>query len=569
MGVGQQSQTPDLSGGLTPIQASAATPAAAPAAAPAPAGAPDLSGGLVPKADAAPDLSGGLIPKADPPGIWDHVNKIAQEALRASPIGDIHDSAKAVQDWAAKKMSPANPHMLGTDPTFGPTENFAVGALRDTAGLVAGATTPKGLVTAAGVALAPEVAGPIMAGHGIYNAIHSWGNMLNPDVMQNELNSAAEVVGGAAASRGGASERASAGFPDELAKAKAAKMDAIQKAVPPTPTTPYEPADLEHAMPYLEAEHATTAIDSPVAMQEAATKAVNKIEMRVTKAIQADPTRVIKGNPLADAQAVLKGNVRRDFYAAGMKELEQYDLGFEREGGVKDPPMTLEKADTIRKQLNADNRRVLNANKGDIDLARSTDPGFAAREAVANSLRNGIYDELDGMGFKMTGIKDSRALRADEGSLLQVRKAAQKQEFNGEKPVAGTEKGGAIRKKAGAVAKAGLRTGGATLGAKVAGPIGAAGGEMAGDFAGGIAEKLIRGEKLTREELIQNAFEPAPTQPGAAVNPRAVAGASAGNEGQQEIHFRASDGSMHAIPANENALAHAKVIDPGLQVVPE
>ena len=495
--------------------------------------------------------------------------RLAQAALDLTPVGDLHRSAQAVHDWAAEKASPANPHMQG------PLATYGEGVLRDTAGLISGATSPEGVATAGAAVAAPEIVGPAMVVHGVHNMIQSWGSLKNPDVLQNELNSAAEVAGGVGAT--GEALRAGGGPGTQLVKQASAeraqaaapdvKLDAFKKAVPPSKTTPYSDTDVMKSLPYLEKEHLAESIDSPLALRGAADKAIDSIETRVADAIASDPSRLIKTSPIEFARNALKGSVRRDFLAAGLKELENYDLGWEREGGKVDEPLTLQKADDIRAQLNQENKAVLLKNNYDIHTARTTDPAFAAREAAAEALRNGVYDELQEMGFK-----DMRNLRLDEGSLLKIRNATLKQEFNGEKPVAGTEKGGALRKKVAGAVRGGSRALGAAAGAHVAGTPGALAGEAIGDVAGGVAGKAVEGGKMTRGDLIKQAFSPVPVpQPVQGVAGTAAAGAAgaAAGNANQEIHFRASDGSMHAIPANENALAHAKQIDPGLQVVTE
>ena len=79
-----------------------------------------------------------------------------------------------------------------------PAETFGTGVVRDAAGLVKGVTSPEGLATTAATIAAPEVMGPALVGHGIYSAVKGWGDLKNPDVLQNELNAGAEAVGGAA-----------------------------------------------------------------------------------------------------------------------------------------------------------------------------------------------------------------------------------------------------------------------------------------------------------------------------------------------------------------------------------
>lgn len=512
-------------------------------------------------------------------GIMDHVKKVAQSVIDMTPIGDLHDSAKAVQDWAAEKMSPANPHMLGTDPTFGPTENFAVGALRDTAGLVAGATSPAGVGTIAAGIAAPEVVGPVMVVHGIHGMIQGWDdsksakdNLLNPDTLQGELNSAAEVTGGAAGT--GEAMKTRGGPVAQLARQKIAgrgaaaapdaQLQAFKTAVPPTKTNPYTDTDVVRARPYLEAEHQIEPIDSPGALREASTRAVEKIETRVADAIKTDPSRLLKFNPLEFARNALREGVPRDTVALGLKELERYDLGFQRGADeIPEKPLTLQRADDIRAQLNAANKSVLDKSGSDINTARQTDPAFMAREAAAEGLRIGIYGELKEMGFP-----DMDVLRRDEGALLKIRNAASRQDPTGAKPAPGAKKpGGVVRKAAAGTVRHGAKAAGAAIGAH-AGTGGAIAGYEVGGMVGEPAASAIEGVKPTRASVLSQAFSPVPVPQPVQMGGAGAVGAVAGNA-QQEIHFRASDGSLHAIPANENALAHAKQIDPGLQVVPE
>jgi len=202
-----------------------------------------------------------------------------------------------------------------------------------------------------------------------------------------------------------------------------------------------------------------------------------------------------------------------------------------------------------------------------LHTARSVDPGFAAREAAAEALRNGIYN-----GLKEQGFTDAEALRHTEGSLLKIRNASLKQEFNGEKTVAGTEKGGTTRKAAGKVAKVGIRGGAAAVGAHVGGPLGAGAADVLATPAAEAAERAIAPGKMTKNDLIQRAFTPAPVvRPVQVTGQGAAAGATgtaAAHSETDRIFFRASDGSMHSIPGNENALAHARHIDPNLEVMP-
>ena len=526
---------------------------------PAPTGTFDATPYQAPKPTGTFDSTPYQAP-AQKPSIMDHVNKLASYALEATPLGPLHDAADAVQKWAAGKTSPENPHMLSPAATAG------LGAVRDTAGLVSGATSPAGVATIGAGIVAPEVVGPLMVAHGVHNVVEGWGDLKNPDVLQQELNSAAEVVGGAAST--GEAFKPGGGGPMNLAvrrrmalknaaKAPDEQLTAFKQAIPQSKAAPYEDADVQAARPYLEAEHnGANPIDSPVGFRDAANAAVEKIEAKVSEAIKSDPTRTIKTNPLADARQTLKGSVRKDFEAAGLKELDNYFTDGQ--------PITLQQADDIRAQLNQENKATLLRNNYDLHTARTTDPAFSAREAAAKSLRTGVYDELEEMGFK-----DMRAIRLDEGSLLKLRNASLRQEYNGERGVSGTES--PVRKKVAGAVKAGGRMVGAGVGAHAGGSLGAVGGEAAGGLIADKAADLISPGKLTHNALLKKAFGPAPGSipqggvTGANAASAATEGAAANNG---NIYFRASDGSEHAIPDNPNALAHAKSIDPGLQLIP-
>jgi hypothetical protein len=403
--------------------------------------------------------------------------------------------------------------------------------------------------------------------------IQGWGDSRNPDVLQNELNSAAEVAGGAAATgeamrtgggpitqqvRKNIADKVAAKIPDQ-------QLTDFKNAVPPSKSAPYTDVDYHNARPYLEAEHsAATPIDSPLGLRDAADSAIGKIEDKIADRIQARPEEQITTNPIEVARQALKGSVRTDFLQAGLKELENYPLGFERAGGEVDPPLTLQRADDIRWQLNQDNKAVLAKNNYDLNTARATDPGFAAREAAAEALRNGIYDKLEQLGFK-----DTRAMRRDEGSLMKIRNASMKQEFNGEKAVRGTQATSPARKVAGKVAKTAAVAGGAALGSTL-GPLGAAGGAEAGVMAGNLAERAIAPGPMTRSALLDRAFSSVsaarPVQITSQTARAAGAGSTAANSGR--ILFRASDNSLHSVPDNGAAINHARQIDPGLEILP-
>jgi len=108
-------------------------------------------------------------------------------------------------------------------------------------------------------------------------------------------------------------------------------------------------------------------------------------------------------------------------------------------------------------------------------------------------------------------------------------------------------------------------------------------------LAAGVATGGLHGAAVAALPVLDKTFNSGPASFGRAVKavarptegiaPKVVAGATAAknageavaaNAGAQlgRIFFTASDGSTHSIPDNENALAHAKSIDPNLQVHP-
>ena len=216
------------------------------------------------------------------------------------------------------------------------------------------------------------------------------------------------------------------------------------RAIPPTKTTPYGPDDYQAARQYLEQEHPVGPQNgaSVESVRDAADSGIKNIENRVHDLVQIVPNDPIKSNPLEDVEAELSANPRgQQFVKAGLKELEGLNL---------DNP-TMAEADDIRGQLNAENRAVLKKNSYDLETARKADPGFAAREVAAESLRTGIYGQLADRGIgtpdSMNGIGVDE-LRQQEGSLIKIRNAAQNQIFNGSKTVSGSAEAGPVRQLA-------------------------------------------------------------------------------------------------------------------------
>ena len=210
----------------------------------------------------------------------------------------------------------------------------------------------------------------------------------------------------------------------------------FKKAIPATKTNPYTDNDLVVANNYLEPQHTDVEpIRSVQHTVDALNSSIEGIENKISEAVNIIPNEPITTNVLNDVKSALEKNERGDeFVNAGMKEIEGLNLD----------NVNMSRADAVRRQLNLENKAILKKNNYDLAAARAADPGFAAREAAAASLRKGIYDQ-----FKEHGIEGSEELRQEEGSLLKVRDAAQAQIFNGDKVIKGSGGGTLGRRMAG------------------------------------------------------------------------------------------------------------------------
>lgn len=279
-----------------------------------------------------------------------------------------------------------------------------------------------------------------------------------------------------------ASERRASG---KIEKINGQQVSDLMKAAPPSQSTPYDMNSIRRARPYLESEHSSSPINSVESLRDAADSAVTQIEERVGQYIYANPRDQIGVDPLSAARRALARIPRADAMAAGLKELEGMGLS-------KD--MTVAQADAARLQLNAENRAVLERNNYDQSTARKVDPGFAAREAASEALRDGVYGRLEARG-----IEGVRELRQDEGALLSIRNAAQRQIYLGDKNVAGTGAQSPARR----IAARGVTLAGAGVGAAAAGPAGAIVGAAVGNEVG----RTIARPPMSRDALVARSFE--------------------------------------------------------------
>lgn len=276
---------------------------------------------------------------------------------------------------------------------------------------------------------------------------------------------------------------------DRQTKAIAGAKEDFQKAIPSAPSgkAAYTDRDYEVARGYLEHHHQNIQeVGSVQDVYDAFDHTQKDIENQIAPYVQRYAREPISTNVRMDVRDALAENPRADFVEQGMRELENYNL--------IDP--TIEEADTIRKQLNDENRAILSKNHWDIDTALGVDPTFAARYAAAESLRNGIYDT-----FEDKGVRGIRELRQDEASIIKLRNAAERQLVRADKRVRGSGESGNIRKAIGkyaAVTGTGL---GAGIGAATGIPGAAEGGAIAGELAGKKLGKLIAPGDSTRDEL--------------------------------------------------------------------
>ena len=504
------------------------------------------------------------------PSTWDTIK-------RYSGYEGLHNVIDTASDYY--KQQAANRERANLNAAAGgkqsPYSSIGTQALRDVGGVVedvGGVATPQGaaMAVASTNPIGATAVGLYMVGHGLYNMVQGWGDVSNPDVLQNELNSAAEVVGGGAGLTEG-SKGVVRAWKNKTANTPDLQFQNFKNAVPPTKTAPYTEMDYQAARPYLDAEHTTgTPIDGVATTVDAADSAIEKIEGKVASVIKATPDTpaIFKGpdgsigpiDPLGDVQLALQKSVRADFVKAGMDELAQYPQLNPAEHG----PLTLQEADDIRRQLNDQNRSLMKSkNNYDIANMMTTDPAFAARQAAAEALRTGVYDTLEQLG-----LSDARQMRLDEGSLIKIRNAAERQRFNAEKSVKSTAKPG-LAKKAAKKAAVGIgAAAGFEMGSKIGHPLigSSIGAEMGSEAASALTPKA-----LTRDELIQKAFEPIP-KPAAAPGPLTAPAGTAGVVGtvahelpKGYVHVRGADGSEHFIPQDQ--LNHAQEIDPALQIV--
>ena len=342
--------------------------------------------------------------------IADHLDqpKLDRSETEAKIRGFLAGATTGAGDVAASFTSPIG--LALTAAGIGPESKIAeaVPALKTMLDLPAVRTLQRAVQTGAGAAF---------AGHGAVQAATA------PD-LAGKAQGVVEMAAGGLGMRAGLGDAQAAWAAKRRTAAGAQSSLQLQQAVPPSKSAPYTPDQFQRAMPYLDLEHRAEPVTSVQGFRDAADSAVKGIEGHIDTLVKANPTDTITTDPLAEVRAKLSQSVRGDALAAGLKELDDLNL---------DQPVTVVDAERIRKQLNAENTAILRKNSYDVATARAADPGFAAREIAAQSLRTGIYDALDARGAQ--GV---RALRQDEGSIIALRNAAERQIYAGDKTVGGT-----------------------------------------------------------------------------------------------------------------------------------
>jgi hypothetical protein len=127
----------------------------------------------------------------------------------ADPLYPVSKLLGAASDWAQKRSDAAQQSDLsqiaktGTNPNpvtaYTPAAGYDLLARATKVG--SGLTSPQGVGTAAATALAPEIAGPALVAHGLWNAAKNAPKAIegNPDAVEASLSGLSEAAGGGAA----------------------------------------------------------------------------------------------------------------------------------------------------------------------------------------------------------------------------------------------------------------------------------------------------------------------------------------------------------------------------------
>lgn len=265
----------------------------------------------------------------------------------------------------------------------------------------------------------------------------------------------------------------------------------VAMAIPASKSSPWSVEDLRAAKPYINEQAKRAPITSMVEFRDALDGAIGEIEARASSYAAAFPEASLQVDVQKALTAAFRDNPRGDALAQGMRELSDLPL---------DRPLALPELDRLRQQLNAENKAILKKNNYDRATARKVDAGFAARESVANEIRDTLYGY-----YEARGLEGVRQLRRDEGSVIKIRNAAERQALAGGRGVAGTNETGIVREAAAQLVDKGAMAAGAAVGSTM-GPVGTAAGAVVGGQAGAKLASKVRGARLTRDELVARAF---------------------------------------------------------------
>lgn len=215
-----------------------------------------------------------------------------------------------------------------------------------------------------------------------------------------------------------------------ITRAVQGTADQVAKALPPSKSAPWTPEDYQNAKPYIDQHVDTVGGNGVERFRDTLDTGLDSIEGHLRQMIAANPQDTIEGvtpqSPREYARQSLAGsrsNVDSSFVEQGMKDLERFNL---------DNP-TVQEADDIRWKINQENKGVRLRNHYDQATAAANDPAYAAREAAADALRDGVYGKLE-----QRGMPGAAELRQTEGSLIKLRNAAEKAFYSGDKTPPGS-----------------------------------------------------------------------------------------------------------------------------------
>jgi hypothetical protein len=314
------------------------------------------------------------------------------------------------------------------------------------------------------------------------------------EIAQRDLESAAE--------KAKPKPKVKIGSPEEIKKSN----EDFTTSIPSGPgKSAYTPEDLAKVRPLLENTHAgTTPVNSPQAvydsMQSHFDRQETELKPWLDKYKDEHPSLGTNddGTPASVKQRLVESlsedeKGRPGFTEEALKVLENYE-------NTTDP--SISEAERLRKDLNDDNRGVLQKDRTDVATARATNPEFAGRYELAKIIREGTYGLLEDKG-----VLNAAKLRNLDASVIRVKNAAERMIPKADVKMRGSGEAGAIRKGGAFVAKKGGAVVGAGAGFAVGGPVGGEIGAFLGNAAGDkLAGALAPGD-LTRSQRLARSMD--------------------------------------------------------------